>query len=169
MFLRPIAFDAAVVVVVIVADSEASNAVLRRYCTPAIEIERNILTAVRTVASYLMYAHTRAAAVRLSARTSARTRRRAPRESPGFRQSNDNDRYVEGNRLHAVKMRRETRNAEERSRFNASVEAEPENATHPFRRRGRWDPTGCWASRLGLMGASLAARRNYVFVRNFPS
>lgn len=52
-------------------------------------------------------------------RTSARTRRRTTGVAR-FRQSNDNDRNVEGNRLHAVKMRRAARNIEERSRFNVA-------------------------------------------------
>jgi len=123
--------------VVIVADSEASNAVLRRYCIPAIEIERNILLTVferGTVASYLIYTrvhvHTRGASIREC--TSARTRRRTTGVA-GFRQSNDNDRNVEGNRLHTVKMRRATRNIDERSRFNASAEA-ARKWTHATRR-----------------------------------
>lgn len=125
---------------------------MRFSCTPAIEIERNILSVLRQgiFASYLIYVHTYArAAVRLSACTSARTRRRTTGVA-GFRQSNDNDRNVEGNRLHAVKMRRATRNI---ARRGVGL-MPPENGRDAsFSAARLWDP-----STLGS-GAVLSSKK----------
>lgn len=100
--------------------------------TPAIEIERNLLSGYgRAHFTYIRVASS-IPRVYIGLRGDEDAARRGSRA--GLSQSNDNDRNVEGNRLHAVKIRGTTRNTEEEL-VNAPPVAE--NRRDPTRRDAR--------------------------------